>query len=191
MTRYACTCLKFAPLVLVVTCGKVHIANDPHSRTVAFLFPQQHKSPETSALVHCVALLPQTTLLRSACENRLLASLPTARSKLLTPLKKMTLLREWLLVPLSPLWNNISCTLLILAYVKIAMEGAAWIRLHLNRKSESQQVVHIAISSIAMFWPLYDKTDWSWRLNVLVPAALSSRLLFKVRTHTHMSYIDK
>jgi hypothetical protein len=98
----------------------------------------------------------------------------------------MPLLREWLLMPLSPLWNNISCTLLMLAYVKAAMEGATWIRLRLNSKSEAQQVVHIAISSLLLFWPLYDKTDWSWRLNVLVPAVLATRLVFKVRTPTNL-----
>jgi hypothetical protein len=94
----------------------------------------------------------------------------------------MPLLREWLLISLSPLWNNISCTLLTLAYVKAAMEGATWIRLRLNSKSEAQQVVHIALSSLLLFWPLYDKTDWSWRLNVLIPAVLGTRLVFKVRT---------
>jgi len=48
-----------------------------------------------------------------------------------------------------------------------------------NRKLRGQQLVHMALSSCLMFWPLYDPTDWSWRLNVLVPAVLATRLVFK------------
>jgi hypothetical protein len=91
----------------------------------------------------------------------------------------MALLRDMLLIPLSPLWNNISCTLLMLFYVKACMEGAIWMR-NRNRKLRGQQLVHMALSSCLMFWPLYDPTDWSWRLNVLVPAVLATRLVFKV-----------
>lgn len=92
----------------------------------------------------------------------------------------MTLLRDVLKAPLSPLWNNIACTLLMLIYVKASLEGAIWIKSRLNRKLRAQQLVHVALSSCLMFWPLYDPTDWSWRLNVLVPAVLATRLVFKV-----------
>lgn len=95
----------------------------------------------------------------------------------------MALLRDILRMSLSPLWNNICCTLLMLLYVKASMEGAIWIKnvLKHNRKLHAQQLVHVALSSCLMFWPLYDPSDWSWRLNVLVPAVLATRLLFKVR----------
>lgn len=68
---------------------------------------------------------------------------------------------------------------MVLAYVKAALETAAWLRRRKGTR-EARQAIHIAISSTLMFWPLYDKTDWSWRLNVLVPAVLATRLLIKV-----------
>ena len=100
----------------------------------------------------------------------------------------MTLLRDILLIPMSPLWNNISCTLLMLAYVKATLEGAIWIRSKLNRKLNAQQLVHCNLSSCLMFWPLYDPTDWSWRLNVLVPAVLATRLLYKVSSKANVGF---
>lgn len=73
----------------------------------------------------------------------------------------------------------------MLFYVKACMEGAIWVRRNRN-KLRGQRLLHVALSSCLMFWPLFDPTDWSWRLNVLVPAVLATRLLFKVSTSSDL-----
>ena len=80
---------------------------------------------------------------------------------------------------LSPLYNNIYTVLLTVIYVKIGFEFASWIRRR-GRRIISRMCVYMSLSSIIIFWPLYDTSDWSWRLNVLVPSAVATRLLYKV-----------
>jgi len=81
---------------------------------------------------------------------------------------------------ISPLSNNVYTVLLTVLYVKVGFEIASWIRWRMGKRKEPRIFVHLCLSSIIIFWPLYDSTDWSWRLNVLVPSAVAMRLVYKV-----------
>lgn len=88
---------------------------------------------------------------------------------------------------MSALANNAYSVLLTVLYVKVGLEIAShccWIQ-----KLQQQQyavvqtpriLVHLCLSSTILFWPLYDPSDWSWRLNSLVPSAVATRLIYKV-----------
>jgi CDP-diglyceride synthetase len=73
----------------------------------------------------------------------------------------------------------------MLLYFKVALETIAWwhsIEHHRPQHttaSISRPCIHLVLSSCVVFWPLFDVTDWSWRLNTLVPAALLARFIYK------------
>jgi len=50
-----------------------------------------------------------------------------------------------------------------------------------------RQRLALVLSSLLLFWPLFDRRDscWSWRLNTLVPVSLMGRLLYKVSCFLH------
>lgn len=79
----------------------------------------------------------------------------------------------------TPLWNNICCALLTVIYVKVVMDIASVFRERYGKADESRKFVHIAAASWIMFWPMFDATHWSWRLNVLVPAVMGLKLFYK------------
>jgi hypothetical protein len=89
---------------------------------------------------------------------------------------------------MSALANNAYSVLLTVLYVKVGLEIASyccWIRKRqLPQQYHVSQtpriLVHLCLSSTILFWPLYDPTDWSWRLNALVPSAVATRLVYKV-----------
>jgi dolichol kinase len=79
---------------------------------------------------------------------------------------------------LPPLHNNIAVAMAMVVYYKLAIELACWMRF--RRKHDiSRHVLHMLFSSLVLFWPYFDESEWSWRLNVLVPAVVFSRLLYK------------
>ncbi len=82
---------------------------------------------------------------------------------------------------LSPLWNNISCALLTVLYIKIVLDIASMIREKLGFNADiSRKFIHICAGCWILFWPLFDVTHWSWRLNILVPSVMSVKLFYKV-----------
>lgn len=83
--------------------------------------------------------------------------------------------------PISPFLNNVGCVLLTIAYVKVALETACWILVNVGKRQEPRTLVHLTVSSCIVFWPLYDASHWSWRLNAIVPLALALRMVYKVR----------
>lgn len=94
---------------------------------------------------------------------------------------KMVLLRDLLLQPTwSPLTNNIAATFVMIAYFRAAIELTGWLRIRFGKSSEYRQILHVIISSLVVFWPLFDTSDWSWRFNAMVPAVMFSRLVYKV-----------
>jgi hypothetical protein len=96
----------------------------------------------------------------------------------------MTLLRDILRdETMSPLSNNVYAVLMSLVYVKLGMETAYWIRWRSGKRRASRTLVHLCLSSVNVFWPLYDRSDWSWRLNVIVPLSVACRFFYKVRNH--------
>ena len=86
------------------------------------------------------------------------------------------------IITLSPLWNNISCALLTVLYIKIVLDVATMIRERLGLNADiSRKFIHICAGCWIIFWPLFDVTHWSWRLNILVPSVMSVKLFYKVR----------
>lgn len=79
---------------------------------------------------------------------------------------------------LSPLHNNIVVCLFMVGYFKLGTEVACWTRIRLKRRV-SRPLLHILLSSGVMFWPYFDESDWSWRLNALVPAVVGVRMIYK------------
>jgi hypothetical protein len=102
---------------------------------------------------------------------------------------------------LSPLQNNITVCFCMIAYFKISIEVsshsilfaspckcisssihlyqfACWMRLRLKR-GISRPMLHMVFSSAVIFWPYFDQSEWSWRLNALVPAVMCSRMVYK------------
>jgi dolichol kinase len=61
--------------------------------------------------------------------------------------------------------------------MKMVMELATYWRRRSGTRT--RQLIHVALSSWIGFWPLFDVSDWSWRLNVLVPAVVGTRYLYK------------
>jgi hypothetical protein len=80
----------------------------------------------------------------------------------------------------TPLWNNIICSLVTVVYVKVVLITAAKIRDKLRCAYESRKFVHVGAACWILFWPLFDVSHWSWRLNILVPSVMSIKLFYKV-----------
>jgi hypothetical protein len=87
----------------------------------------------------------------------------------------------------SPLTNNIAATFVTIAYFRAAIELTGWLRYRFGKSSEYRQILHMIISTLVIFWPLFDPSDWSWRFNVMVPAVMFSRLIYKVSRASHKS----
>ena len=91
----------------------------------------------------------------------------------------MLFLRDYLPFPsLSPQWNNIGCVLLAVLHVKLVIELANWLGRRGARK-DARMILHLALASTISYWPLYDPSDWSWRLNAIVPLVLATRWIHK------------
>ena len=93
----------------------------------------------------------------------------------------MTTLRDLLHLELSPLVNNVVASQIMVLYFKIAQEVIIWLRIRSGVPTYSKQQCHILLSTLVIFWPLFDTSDWSWRLNALVPAVMIARFIYKVR----------
>jgi hypothetical protein len=79
--------------------------------------------------------------------------------------------------------NNIVVAVCCILYTKIALESIAWLRVRHSIHSASyysRSLVYGLLSTTILFWPLYDVTDWSWRLNAVVPLAMLCRFFYKV-----------
>lgn len=101
----------------------------------------------------------------------------------------------------TPLQNNIAACCLTVAYCKVCLEGIAWLRslrvlagmtnmMMMTTTTTtanfyySKQLVYMLLSTCILFWPLFDRSDWSWRLNAVLPAAMLCRFVYKVRCTT-------
>lgn len=97
---------------------------------------------------------------------------------------------------ISPLVNNVMASQLMVLYFKICQETILWVHVrnssshrssgnaggaHMARRMASRCGLHMLLSSCLLFWPLFDTSDWSWRLNALVPAVMMTRFVYKVK----------
>lgn len=87
----------------------------------------------------------------------------------------MPLLREILHLDLSPFHNNLAASQLMVIFFKIVVEVVARLRF----RFVTRQMVHMSLSSLIVFWPLFDTDHWSWRLNCIVPSAMLARFVYK------------
>lgn len=83
--------------------------------------------------------------------------------------------------PLTPFSNNILIALLTLVYILIVMELAGLVRDRLGFPEVARKIIHIAAASWLLFWPLFDTSHWSWRLNVAIPVVYIVKLFYLVR----------
>lgn len=94
----------------------------------------------------------------------------------------MPVLRDILLMPhLSPLANNIASAMLMVVLFRCVIEFAGWLRVRFGLTAQSRQILLMAISSVVVFWPLFDTSDWSWRLNAILPSAMLARVIYKAK----------
>ena len=81
---------------------------------------------------------------------------------------------------LTPVTQNIIASLATVAYVKAVIGGCdfavtrGWLAPSVSRK-----IIHVAAGSWIIFWPMFDSSHWTWRLNILVPAVYSVQLFIK------------
>lgn len=93
----------------------------------------------------------------------------------------MAFLQDMLLwKDLSATTNNILVTQMNLIFVKICLELVN----RLNnadsiRSTWTKPCIHVLLSSSIIFWPYYDTSDWTWRFNTVVPAAMMIRFWYK------------
>ena len=79
----------------------------------------------------------------------------------------------------SPLLNNIAASLLMVMSYRIFTEVAGWLRVRFGVAALSRQVLQMSLSASVVFWPLFDVSEWSWRLNAILPAAMLARVIYK------------
>lgn len=91
----------------------------------------------------------------------------------------MPLLREILRIDLDAFANNVAASQVMVLYFKLAMELVIWVRFRSGMPLYSRQVLYMLLSSLVVFWPLFDTSNWSWRLNALVPAVMLTRFFYK------------
>jgi len=109
--------------------------------------------------------------LNSILNEKLLPALPKWITSAILPKSNYIIL-------IPPLWVNISSALLTVLYLKVVMEIASFIRRKIGN-TISRKMIHVCAGTMIVFWPLFDVTHWSWRLNILVPAAMSVKLFYK------------
>jgi hypothetical protein len=109
----------------------------------------------------------------------------------------------------TPLFNNILVCLVTILYGKLGLLGVAWlmqrvgggggsigsarmVALPIAGRSTalhhlySKQLVYMLLAMSLLFWPLYDTSDWSWRLNAVFPTAMMIRFIIKVRKRKNL-----
>jgi phytol kinase len=80
----------------------------------------------------------------------------------------------------SPLHNNILASAAMAVYYKAAIEASCFLRQRWKYDGGiSRNVLHLSFSSVVVFWPYFDRSDWSWKLAALLPAVMLARLVYK------------
>jgi len=83
---------------------------------------------------------------------------------------------------LTPLQNNIAVCFLSVVAFKLAQEFIALLRMRFGiGVNYSKPALYLALSLGLLFWPLFDQSSWSWRLNTILPLAQFIQFVYKVR----------
>jgi phytol kinase len=79
----------------------------------------------------------------------------------------------------GPFRQNSLASIAMVVYYKCALELSCWIRLRWKQSVVSRNVLQLFFSSIVIFWPFFDQSDWSWKFAALLPLVVLSRLVYK------------
>ncbi len=81
---------------------------------------------------------------------------------------------------LDPLQQNVLAALSTVVYVKAVVGSCDFAVSHqILSPKVSRKCIHIAAGSLCLFWPFFDTSHWTWKLNVLVPAIYTVQLFVK------------
>lgn len=80
----------------------------------------------------------------------------------------------------DPLYQNILAAFGTVIYVKAVISLCDYCVAHKIIVSRiSRKCVHMAAGAWIVWWPLFDTSHWTWRLNILTPAVYSIQLFIK------------
>lgn len=93
----------------------------------------------------------------------------------------------------SETWNALQTNIVVccvtVVYSKLCLRGIASLRQRSASLIQagasphsSKHLVYLMFSTSVLLWPLFDTSDWSWRLNVVLPTSMLFRFLYKVRS---------
>eukprot|EP00545_Synedropsis_sp_CCMP1620_P008188 CAMPEP_0119005970 /NCGR_PEP_ID=MMETSP1176-20130426/2037_1 /TAXON_ID=265551 /ORGANISM="Synedropsis recta cf, Strain CCMP1620" /LENGTH=217 /DNA_ID=CAMNT_0006957837 /DNA_START=32 /DNA_END=682 /DNA_ORIENTATION=+ len=78
------------------------------------------------------------------------------------------------------LYGNLAAAAVTLIYVKLVIAICDYgVSERILAPDVSRKLVHLAAASLMIWWPLFDETAPSWRLNIFVPAVFSIQLFVK------------
>jgi dolichol kinase len=78
-----------------------------------------------------------------------------------------------------PFRQNCMASIAMVVYYKCALEISCWVRLRWKQSVVSRNILQLFFSSIVIFWPYFDQSDWSWKFAALLPSVVLSRLVYK------------
>lgn len=82
--------------------------------------------------------------------------------------------------PMGPLERNLCGTAGTFGLVMASVLGCdALRRRNLVSADVSRKIVHVSASCWLLFWPWFDASHWTWRLNITVPAVYSVVMIIK------------
>jgi phytol kinase len=78
------------------------------------------------------------------------------------------------------LYGNLAAAAITLVYVKLVIVICDYgVSQGILAPDVSRKLVHLAAASLMIWWPLFDDSDASWKLNIFVPAVFSIQLFVK------------
>lgn len=81
---------------------------------------------------------------------------------------------------IDPIQRNVLAALATVVYVKAVVGTCEYlVSQKILAPKLSRKCIHIAAGSWIVFWPCFDTSHWTWKLNVLVPAVYTVQLFVK------------
>jgi phytol kinase len=85
-----------------------------------------------------------------------------------------------MLIPEEPLHRNLLAAAATVVYVKVAVGICDWaVSCKVVAPRVSRKCIHLAAGAWIVFWPIFSKEHWTWRLNILVPLVYTVQLFVK------------
>jgi dolichol kinase len=81
---------------------------------------------------------------------------------------------------LTAFQNNVAVCFLSVVTFRLTQELFGWLSVRFRITIHCKTTLfYVVLSLCLMFWPLYDKSNWSWRLNTILPLAMLVRFVYK------------